>query len=557
MDSEKKKVLVVDDQMEIRELIAVFLRGTEFKFVEASNGCDGILVARDQKPDVILLDIMMPKFDGFMTCKVLKRNPATKDIPVIFLTAKKTKEDIKKALEAGGSDYLMKPFDPSDLLTRLRRVLSSKEVRRTRQSTKSKKMEEEDSQLLQKTKPKVVKPLMSFKKYGDVMVFSTGLGTIELENFQIYRDALTNIVSDRMFKLVFDMGKISKIDGSGLALFLSLNESLKSNGGGLKITFPTKEVINQFSFIDINSLFKSYNTIEEAVESFNQLDAEHQESSEYKDIIICLSCACANSSESRFCNNCGTNLIIGKGEELFEILGRSILKKVVSEAGTNDIQKINISHNIKRDKHKIPSEFNVELLTDDVTIIYKSTNTESQNFEKNQQIAITSPTVNGKIVPLESNMKVHLKNTEAGMHTVFESHIEAVDVTKGMIVVHYTEEAKVLHSQKNFSVDPKTPIPVRLIVPTLYSGEMFKGKILELSRIGMMVFSEEAIPQNQCMAFNFSLPEGREISSPLVIARKGKEKFMFDVEFITIDENERMNIIQYMYRRQIELVKIK
>ena len=86
---------------------------------------------------------------------------------------------------------------------------------------------------------------------------------------------------------------------------------------------------------------------------------------------------------------------------------------------------------------------------------------------------------------------------------------------------------------------------------------MFKGKILELSRIGMVVFSEEAIPQNQCMAINFSLSDGREISSPLVIARKGKEKFMFDVEFITIDENERTNIIQYMYRRQIELVRMK
>ena len=94
MNSKKKKVLVIDDQLEIRELVDVTLRGTEFDVLKASGGKEGIKIAQEQKPDLILLDIMMPKFDGYTTCKVLKRNPATKNIPVIFLTAKKTKEDI-------------------------------------------------------------------------------------------------------------------------------------------------------------------------------------------------------------------------------------------------------------------------------------------------------------------------------------------------------------------------------------------------------------------------------------------------------------------------------
>ncbi len=558
MSKEKKIVLVIDDNVDIRDLVARTLQGTEFHVLQASDGSEGIQIAKEHKPDVILLDIMMPKYDGFMVGKVLKRNINTKEIPIIFLSAKKTKQDINTAVQAGGSDYIVKPFSPSDLMTRLRRVAESKEVKIARKKEdENKKLEKDELLTKQEASDRKKQLLISIKQHYDVIVFSSRIGSIAFENFQIYRDAFTNIVSDGIFKLVFDMGKISRIDGSGLALLLSLNESLKSNGGGLKITFPTKEVINQFSFININYLFKAYNTIEEAVESFKQLDIEQQESSEYKDLNICLSCAYVNSSESRFCGNCGTNILIGKREELLEILGRSILKNVLSEAGTIDIQKINKSRNIEVENHKIPSEFNVELLTDDVTIIYKSTNTDSQNFEKNQQIAITSPIVNGKIVPLMPNIKVHLKNTEHGMHTVFESRIDAVDEKRGMIVVHYTEDAKALHSQKNFSVAPKIPIPVSLIVPTLYSGEMFKGKILELSRKGMMVFSEEAIPQNQCMALNFSLPDGREISSPLVIARKGKERFMFDVEFITIDENERTNIIQYMYRRQIALVRMK
>ena len=68
----------------------------------------------------------MTGFDGFMTCKVLKRNPVTKDSPAIFLTAKKSKEDINSALMAGSSYYIVKPFSPSDLLTRLRKILNIK-----------------------------------------------------------------------------------------------------------------------------------------------------------------------------------------------------------------------------------------------------------------------------------------------------------------------------------------------------------------------------------------------------------------------------------------------
>ena len=94
MNSEKKIVLIIDDREEIRDIVIATLRGSEFEVFEASNGRDGIQVAKEQKPDLILLDIIMPGFDGFATCKIIKRNPDIKDIPVIFLTAKKSKEDI-------------------------------------------------------------------------------------------------------------------------------------------------------------------------------------------------------------------------------------------------------------------------------------------------------------------------------------------------------------------------------------------------------------------------------------------------------------------------------
>jgi len=89
MDTEKKKVLIIDDQEEIRDLVIATLCGSEFEVFEAAIGRIGIQFDREQKPDLILLDVIMPGFDGFTMCKIIKRNPDIKDIPVIFLTAKK------------------------------------------------------------------------------------------------------------------------------------------------------------------------------------------------------------------------------------------------------------------------------------------------------------------------------------------------------------------------------------------------------------------------------------------------------------------------------------
>ena len=122
MDSEKKKVLIIDDQEEIRDLVDASLHDTEFEVIKASNGRVGIEMAREDKPDIILLDIMMPDLDGFMTCQMLKQYSETKDIPVIFLTAKHTMKGRTIALMAGAHDYIMKPFSPDDLLRRLRRM---------------------------------------------------------------------------------------------------------------------------------------------------------------------------------------------------------------------------------------------------------------------------------------------------------------------------------------------------------------------------------------------------------------------------------------------------
>ncbi len=108
------KILVVDDEAHIRQLLKYNLQLDGHVVLLAENG----KVALDkvkENPDLILLDIMMPEQDGLETCRLLKADVKTRDIPVFFLTARSQTTDIEKAFQAGGNDYLTKPFDPNTL----------------------------------------------------------------------------------------------------------------------------------------------------------------------------------------------------------------------------------------------------------------------------------------------------------------------------------------------------------------------------------------------------------------------------------------------------------
>lgn len=125
MDYEKKKVLVIDDNPDIGDLVERALEGSEFEVFQASGGREGIHMAQELKPDLILLDIMMPEIDGFTVSNFLKRIPGTANIPIIFLTARATKSGRMIASKAGAVDYIMKPFSPKELLKRLKRIVSA------------------------------------------------------------------------------------------------------------------------------------------------------------------------------------------------------------------------------------------------------------------------------------------------------------------------------------------------------------------------------------------------------------------------------------------------
>lgn len=119
----QKSILIVDDEQPIREMIAVALEMAGYNSLQASNAKDAHAMILDEQPVLVLLDWMMPGTSGIELARRLRKDPTTKDVPVIMLTAKAEEDNKIQGLEAGVDDYITKPFSPRELVARLKAVL--------------------------------------------------------------------------------------------------------------------------------------------------------------------------------------------------------------------------------------------------------------------------------------------------------------------------------------------------------------------------------------------------------------------------------------------------
>lgn len=124
----KKRILIIEDEEDIRELIRYTLDREGFGVSEAGTGEEGLRSAADRNPDLVLLDLMLPGKDGLSVCRELKGDEATRNIPVIMVTARGEESDIVAGLELGAEDYVVKPFSPKVLAARIRSVLRRREA---------------------------------------------------------------------------------------------------------------------------------------------------------------------------------------------------------------------------------------------------------------------------------------------------------------------------------------------------------------------------------------------------------------------------------------------
>jgi CheY-like chemotaxis protein len=121
-----KRILLADDEEDIKTVVTMFLQSEGYEVATAFDGLDALEKIRSEKPDLILLDIMMPVLDGYEVCKRLKADPQTANIPIVMLSAAAHTTSISRALSAGAVDYIVKPFEPEKLVERIQQVLAGK-----------------------------------------------------------------------------------------------------------------------------------------------------------------------------------------------------------------------------------------------------------------------------------------------------------------------------------------------------------------------------------------------------------------------------------------------
>ena len=118
------KILIAEDERDIRDLVAFTLRFAGHEVATAANGEEAVQLAPKENPDLILMDVRMPRMTGYEACRAIKANPDLKDIPIVFLSAKGQESEIQTGLEVGAEEYLLKPFAPDQLTDRVKAILS-------------------------------------------------------------------------------------------------------------------------------------------------------------------------------------------------------------------------------------------------------------------------------------------------------------------------------------------------------------------------------------------------------------------------------------------------
>ncbi len=118
------KILIAEDERDIRDLVAFTLRFAGYEVFTAANGEEAVQMTPDVSPDLILMDVRMPRMTGYEACKILKLNPDLRDIPIVFLSAKGQEAEIQQGLDVGAEEYLLKPFAPDQLTSHVKAILA-------------------------------------------------------------------------------------------------------------------------------------------------------------------------------------------------------------------------------------------------------------------------------------------------------------------------------------------------------------------------------------------------------------------------------------------------
>ena len=216
------KVLLVDDTPANLKLLRQALEPEGYSILIASSGETALKIACNGQPDLILLDVQMPGLDGFETCRCLKENPATQDIPVIFVTARAETESVVEGFRAGGIDYIVKPFQSEEVLARVRTHLQIDHLARQLEASnralsaanqKVRETTERKSRFLASMSHELRTPMNAIMGFTDLVLRRSGDALPETQRNNLMKVMLS---SERLLNLINDILDLSRIEAGRL-----------------------------------------------------------------------------------------------------------------------------------------------------------------------------------------------------------------------------------------------------------------------------------------------------------------------------------------------------
>ncbi len=230
------RILIVDDNKENIDLIAYFLKPQNYQIFTAMDGVAALTQVENTKPDIILLDIMLPKMDGFQVCERIKKNVETRFIPVIMITALKELKDKIRSLEVGADDFISKPFENVELLTRVKSLLRIKRYH-DQLEEKNLELKEKNEALLKMDQFKeelnhlIVHDMKNplFVIQGNLQMMEMGLGESISPMVQKYLGRIDRSTQN-LLRMVLNLIDVFKIEGGSIELskeLIGLNELIE------------------------------------------------------------------------------------------------------------------------------------------------------------------------------------------------------------------------------------------------------------------------------------------------------------------------------------------
>ena len=247
--TKKQKILIVEDNQENIDLLVYFLRPQGYQLIITKDGQSGLDKVSEVNPDIILLDIMLPKLDGFTVCEKLKKDSVTKYIPIIMITALKELKDKLRALEAGADDFISKPFENVELLSRVKSLLRLKEYHDELEKKNQELAKKNESLIgIDKFKEELTNLIVHDMKnplfviQGNIQMMSLGLESQPSDYLKKYTARIERS-SQQLLRMIVNLLDISRIQEGTIVLnkdIGDLNKIIKENVDRIK-EYPENE----------------------------------------------------------------------------------------------------------------------------------------------------------------------------------------------------------------------------------------------------------------------------------------------------------------------------